>query len=90
MRGAPCYQKGKEHGPWYEIKCTADVIRSKEARGEDASFERELLRSWAKYPSWEDAGNALNESWEIDKKLGKWVKRYPTIKELKHDQIDKG
>lgn len=39
------YQRGKEHGNWYQIKCTADVIRNKEARGEDASFERGLLQS---------------------------------------------
>ena len=59
MQGAPCHRKGFEHGPWYEIKCTQDVVRNKEARGEDASFERKLLKSWSKYPGWEDAGNAI-------------------------------
>jgi len=59
MSGGECHQKGRERGSWYEIKCTQDVIRNKEARGEDASFERELLKSWAKYPGWESAGMAV-------------------------------
>ncbi len=44
MGGEICYQKGKERGPWYEIKCTKDVIRNKAARGEDAGYERSLLK----------------------------------------------
>lgn len=55
MGGEICHQKGRERGPWFEIKCTKEVIRNKEARGEDASFERALLKSWSKYPGWEDA-----------------------------------
>jgi len=54
-----CRAKGKEQGVWFEIKCIADVIRSKEARGEDASFERNLLRSWSRYKGYETAKQAL-------------------------------
>ncbi len=54
--GAPCHQKGKETGAWYEIKCVQDVIREKEAVGENANFERGLLKSWSKHQGWEDAG----------------------------------
>ena len=50
-----CHKKGQEQGPWYDIKCTKEVVVSKEARGKDASFERGLLKSWSKYPGWEDA-----------------------------------
>ena len=32
-----------------EINSVADVIRSKEQRGEDATFERDLLKAWSKY-----------------------------------------
>jgi len=59
--GGICYQKNNERGPWFEIKCTKEVIINKEARGENANFERELLESWAKYPGYEEAGNALRE-----------------------------
>jgi len=40
-----------------QIKGVRDVIKGKEARGEDASFERRLLKSWSKYEGWEEAGN---------------------------------
>jgi len=49
------HKKGEERGNWYQIKCVKDVVRNKEARGEDASFERELLKSWHNYPGWEGA-----------------------------------
>lgn len=55
MAGRESHKKGEEKGAWYEIKCTKDVVRRKEARGEDASFEKKLLRAWAKCPGWEDA-----------------------------------
>jgi len=55
MGGEVCYQKGKERGPWFEIKCVKEIILSKEIKGEDATFERNLLRSWSEYPGW---GNA--------------------------------
>jgi hypothetical protein len=32
---------------------------SKESLGEDAAYERELLKSWAKYPGYQAAGDAL-------------------------------
>jgi len=59
MGGEVCCQKGRERGPWYEIKCVQDIIRDKEANGEDASFERELLKSWKKYPGYEKATENL-------------------------------
>ena len=51
--------QNKEQGVWFEIKCIADVIKSKEAKGKDASFERGLLASWAKYEGYEGAKEAL-------------------------------
>jgi len=57
--GGSSHAKGKERGAWYEIQCVKNSIISKESRGEDASFERSLLRSWAKYPGYEVARDAL-------------------------------
>ena len=57
--GGLCYRKGYEQGAWYEIRCFADNIRSKESRGGDASFERECLKSWANYEGYEGAREAL-------------------------------
>ena len=54
------YQRGKEQGAWFEIKCVRETILSKETKGQDTSFERKLLRSWAKYPGWEDAGKPFH------------------------------
>lgn len=59
MGGEICYQKGRERGPWYEIKTVVDIIILKEANGKDATFERKLLKSWAKYQGYESAGEAL-------------------------------
>lgn len=59
MGGEVCKIKGRERGPWYEIKCVRETIKLKEASGEDASFERGLLKSWSKYEGWEDAGKKL-------------------------------
>ena len=53
------HKKGEEKGIWYQIKCTKDVVRNKEARGEDASFEKNLLKSWGEHPGWEDARKCL-------------------------------
>ena len=44
----------------YQINTVADVIKSKEARGADTSFERSLLKSWCKYEGWEGAEEALS------------------------------
>jgi len=59
MGGEICLRKGRERGPWYEIQCVKNDIISKESRGEDASYERGLLNSWAKYPGYKTAGDAL-------------------------------
>ncbi len=48
---------GREHD--YEIKVVCNIIKGKESRGEDASYERELLRSWSKDEEWKNAGQAL-------------------------------
>ncbi|MBA7567485.1 hypothetical protein ES708_09197 [subsurface metagenome] len=60
MGGEICHRRGKERGPWYEIKCVRETIIDKEANGKDASFERGLLESWSKYPGWEAARTALD------------------------------
>ena len=44
----PCYRKGFERGLWFELKAITEVIAAKKARGEDASFERELLKAYRK------------------------------------------
>lgn len=59
MGGEICLQVGKERGPWFEIKCTKEIILSKEAKGKDAAFERGLLRAWGKHRGWEGAKKAL-------------------------------
>ena len=38
-----------ERGYRYQIQCIQETIRGKERLGEDASFERGLLRAWAKW-----------------------------------------
>jgi len=48
-----------KRGPQYEIACIKNVIVDKEARGMDASYERELLKAWAKHPGYEGAKQAL-------------------------------
>lgn len=59
MPATNCRAKGRECGAWYEIKCVQDVIRSKEAKGKDASFERKLLKSWRKFPGYEKSMEGL-------------------------------
>lgn len=49
----------KKSGAGYQIKCVKDVIIAKEAKGEDADFERKLLEAWSKYPGYESAKHAL-------------------------------
>ena len=44
-----CYRKGYERGLWLEIQTMEDYIKSKESKGQDSRFERELLKSWKKY-----------------------------------------
>ena len=50
-----CYRKGYEKGPWFAIQSIKESILIGEALSKDKSFERELLKSWAKYKGWEDA-----------------------------------
>jgi len=57
--GGICKIKGQEKGAWFEIMCTVDTIKSKEARGLDANYERKLLKSWSKYEGYEGAREAL-------------------------------
>jgi len=57
--GGDCHAKGKERGHWYEIECVKNDIIRKEARGEDAKFERSLLRAWGHYEGWSAASDAL-------------------------------
>uniref|UniRef100_A0A6M3KFM6 Uncharacterized protein n=1 Tax=viral metagenome TaxID=1070528 RepID=A0A6M3KFM6_9ZZZZ len=59
MGGELCYRKSYERGPWYEIQSVKEVIIAKEVKGKDASFERDLLKSWAKYESFKGAKEAL-------------------------------
>jgi hypothetical protein len=47
-----CHKKGFEQGPWYEVKCVKNTIALKEAKGLDTTFERDLLKAWAKYPDY--------------------------------------
>ena len=53
--------KGRQTGAHYEIKTIADIIRAKEKNGHDATYEREILKAWAKYPGYESAKKALEE-----------------------------
>lgn len=46
-------------GNKYQVECVKNDIISKESRGEDASYERWLLKSWSKYKGWESAIGAL-------------------------------
>ena len=50
------HKKGEEKGNWYQIKSVKEVIANKEMRGESAKFEQRLLKSWATYKGWEEAG----------------------------------
>ena len=43
-----CYKEGKERGTWYEIQCLENDIKTKEARGVDASHEKKLLKYYKK------------------------------------------
>jgi len=46
-------------GNAYQVQCVKNNIISKESRGEDASYERSLLKSWGHYKGWECATDAL-------------------------------
>ncbi len=53
-------KKGKQRGASYEIQCVSDVIQAKELKGQDASFERNLLKKWSVYPEFKEAKVALD------------------------------
>jgi len=53
--------RGRQQGGYYEIKCISDVIKAKEAKGQDATFERDLLKSWKNYKGYESAKEALSK-----------------------------
>lgn len=59
--GGICKTRHKERGAWFEVECVKKDIIAKEADGEDASFERGLLKSWNSYEGWEITRDALNE-----------------------------
>jgi len=61
MGGEVCHAKDKERGPWFQIQCIKDNIISLKSKGKDTTFQRELLKSWSKYPGWEGAKQALEE-----------------------------
>ena len=44
-----CYRKNHERGLWFEIQTLEDRANALERRGEDASFERELIEEYKKY-----------------------------------------
>lgn len=44
-----CYQKGKERGLWYEIKCQENIINSPTALDKEKSFAKKLLKSFREY-----------------------------------------
>jgi len=52
---------GREQGAYFEIASVVNAIKLKEAKGQDASFERELLKSWSKYKGYESAKQALDK-----------------------------
>lgn len=46
---APCHQRYKETGLWFEILCLKNAIADKEKHKADASFEKGILKSYRKY-----------------------------------------
>ena len=64
-------------GNAYQVECIKNDIINKESRGEDASWERWLLKSWGEYKGWESATDALASlrRWKSrpSKKAGKGI-----------------
>ncbi len=54
-------RKNKQRGIWYELESVKNDIISKESKGEDASYERKLLKSWTEYLGWNAAKQALRD-----------------------------
>ena len=44
-----CYQKNKEKGLWFEIKCLEELIASMAVPEKEKVFAKKLLRSYKKY-----------------------------------------
>ena len=59
MSGGKCLKESLARGIKFEVRCIGDVIRSKEAKGQGASFEINLLRSRSKYEGYEVAKETL-------------------------------
>jgi hypothetical protein len=49
MSGGECHKKYNERGIEFEIKTLEDRAAALEKRGEDASFERLLIKEYKKY-----------------------------------------
>ena len=54
-----CKTKTKERGIRLNIKSIANIIKLKESKGKDATFERDLLKAWSGYEGYEGARQAL-------------------------------
>ena len=52
-------EENTKQGNKFQIRCIRDIIIGKESRGQDATFERDLLKAWSKYEGWESALEAL-------------------------------
>lgn len=56
----------RESGATFQIKSVVDCIKGKEKRGQDASYERELLKAWSKVEGYEGAKKALEGlKWKV-------------------------
>ena len=62
MGGEITLDKGKGKDTKYQIKCIRKTILGKEAKGQHADFERGLLKSWARYEGWEEAGEPFGDT----------------------------
>jgi len=60
--GGECHAKGKVGSHLSQIEYVRNRIIIKERAGEDASWERNLLKEWSKYPGWEVAGEPIRQA----------------------------
>lgn len=44
--GAPCHQKGRESGLFFELKCLEDLIASSTISEKERAFAKKILRSY--------------------------------------------
>ena len=54
-----CRKEYFETGNWFQVKSVRDIAMIKEANGQDASFERYLLKKWSRLDGWRVAGKAF-------------------------------